>query len=414
MSGNASILSRGYLTRMSAFVARLAPLLRPVLDRYHYDQMLASEASRPYDGQGAVYRNPFNLDAPCRTMLSKSYPLAILSAHIDIAPIVANYYSSLLFPEAKITGGPEVTPPLIVPAYGIDTWTALGLFEAESRDDLADQISPAPALEWMLQSSRDGWYISANVNEYYIPGTSRYKRRDFRHPILLIGCSHRACTFSAVTYTQHGEYAIIEVPYRALAKAVVSRATFDRTHIVGYTGGLKRLRRFRVAPDMAISINPTSIRLQITDYLEGKKPPTELANPVSGIFELSESADYLAGMVFGINTYDRFKHHVEVIARDRGKWDPRVTRTFWEHKKMLVTRIQALEHVGILKPEQGFAALANQLASWSCNLHLMFCSPGTGKQGSSDLALISERFDEMKALESSLLDRTCLALRRAL
>ena len=83
---------------------------------------------------------------------------------------------------------------------------------------------------------------------------------------------------------------------------------------------------------------------QLEDYVYSKNTSERfraLANPVDN--------------VFGLNTYRCLNDHFECVLKKVKHFDIRPLHIFWEHKKCMVSRIEYLEHLNYLNPQNEFS-----------------------------------------------------------
>lgn len=399
--------ARGYRTSFSAGVSRLAAALRPVIDRWHYDRLLNREQARRLVRD--TRENPYEFNVPYRVLLAWSYPQAILAAHGDLSPLIAGACSSLFFLRAKAQGAKQVMTPRVIPAYSLDTYAYLGYLESESCDLLAEEVDPAPVVRFVAESVLSGWYVSTNVNKYYIPGAAA-SRRDFRHPLLVTGCDAARGIFSVITYANDGDYAREEVSAEKLGRAIVSRAVFERMARPDHKGAVKRLRRYRPAKGVPRTVSLHSVAAQLTDYMESRLPPAALNNPAPAIEEFNYSPDFLASCAFGVSTYDCYTVYFQHVLAHPKELDFRVTRTLWEHKEMMLIRIQYLEQVGAIPGDGEISAKYQEVVDLALKLR-MACYSWSKQQGGREfLSQAHERLARMRQVETDTIEQVLACL----
>lgn len=387
---------RGFRTPFSAGVSRLACALRPVIDRWHYDRLLNRKQARQL--VCATRENPYEFNVPYRVLLAWSYPQAILAAHDDISPLIAGACSSLFFLRAKAQGAKHVMTPRVIPAYGLDTYAHLGYLESESYDLLAEEVDPTPVVQFVAESVLEGWYVSANVNKYYIPGAAA-SRRDFRHPLLVTGCDAAKGIFSVITYANDGDYAREEVSAEKMGRAIVSRAIFERMSRPDHKGAVKRLRRYRPTKAVPRTASLNSVAGQLTDYLESRLPPLHLNNPAPGIEEFNYSPEFVASCAFGLSTYDCYTEYFQHVLAHPKELDYRVTRTLWEHKDMMWIRVQYLERIGAIGGGGELSRKYREVVDTALKLR-MACYSWSQQQGGREfLSNAPELLARMKEME---------------
>jgi hypothetical protein len=331
-----------------------------------------------------------------------------LSAHHDIAPLIANFYSSLFFHREKITGNRGVMAPRVLPAYTLDTYAQTGYLEGEIFDLMLEEVNPRHVFHFVHESVLSGWYVSANPNKYYLAG-SGWSRRDYRHPVLIVGFDAIQQAFLAVTY-KGDEFEKISIPGEALARALVSRATFERVSRTDYRNTVRRLRRFRPRANLKLTADIPSIASQLSDYLESRPPPPSLANPAPDVDEFDHGEDFRAQCLFGLAAYDGFKGYFEHTLKHPVQFDPRVTRVLWEHKKMMAIRLKHLEEIGVLGRGANFSEDYQPILRWAHAIHLACFDHMTAGKPGRHVAELLGRIDTIRSEERKIVSsvRSCL------
>jgi hypothetical protein len=354
---------RPYPSNLAAALTIINPLARPFVDYFHY-RPIERRHQRGVTSLSDAVQNSYCLDIPYKTLLYFSDPLVILGAYHDIEHLVFNHYVSIAFTRSKATGGKSVMTPRLLPSYGLDTFAALGYLQGESQDLLAAEADPNSALKFVEDSLAQGWYVSSNVNKYYINGTDWYKRFDHRHTILIVG--YTASHFTIIGYTGSC-FDKLEVPRALLGRAIVSRGTFGRPQLPHYMFGIPRLRRFRVGARKP-SPNIKQLQLQLSDYLSSTMPSPTSLNPAQGIRESDCTSAFVRSCGFGFAAWDLYEDYLRHVIRAPRDLDARVIRTIWEHKKMMGIRLAHLRESGFLS----HAALESEykpVVDWACAIH---------------------------------------------
>jgi hypothetical protein len=405
--GGVQNITKSFPTKFSGAVGKMAWLARPAIDAFHYRPMERNYAT--HTRSPASVENPYELDVPYRALLTWSYPLGILAAHGDINAVIANYYGSLFFPKAKINGAKDVMIPRILPAYTLDTFSALGYLESEIYDLMLEDISPGRVIDFVIESVAQGWYISTNANKYYIPGPA-HRWYDFRHPILVTGFNGTERSFTIITYTSNGEYGRVCVAQHLLGRALISRATFERMIRTDYRNTVRRLRLFRPRKVPLAVVDCKSIAEQMKNYLAAIPPPFGVLNPIQGIDEFDHPAHFTERCLFGIATYEGFRGYFDYIHRSPKHFDARVTRTLVEHKKMMLSRIELLERSGFVDQKLQLSARFRPIAHWAQAIHLGFVARWRGVSRGADLAAVIGRESEMRIADKQTIECTLKAL----
>ncbi len=168
----------------------------------------------------------------------------------------------------------------------------------------------------------DGYYVAfGSLDDYYIEGKSNYGVQHFDHDGLICGYDRKEKTYSVYAYDQSWVYRVFQTSWKSFEEA--RKSSFKR----GFYGSLHGLK---VKPDKAV-LDPAHICGRLRDYLNSSldKYPLYVNDTVFGIAVQDYIAMYLNKLADGSIPYERM--------------DRRVMRVIWEHKKVMLERLRAVE-----------------------------------------------------------------------
>ena len=167
-----------------------------------------------------------------------------------------------------------------------------------------------------------GYYVAfMGIDDYYVEGKSWYKERHFNHDGLICGYNQEDKTYCIFAYDSKWVYQKFWTSQKAFEQG--RKAAF-RNGVYGSICGLK------VKEDRA-DFSPKTTCFKIQEYLDSnlKKYPFDGEGDVFGIVVHEYIAKYVTKLMDGSISYERM--------------DRRVFRMIWEHKKVMLERIMALE-----------------------------------------------------------------------
>lgn len=168
----------------------------------------------------------------------------------------------------------------------------------------------------------DGWYVNfLGVDDYYIKGKSWYHERHFTHDGMVCGYDDEKQTFSLYAYDSAWIYRKFETSQRCFETARKAGAK-DISH--GFICGYKPKKDI-------VELDPKLVCAGIKEYLASsfeKYPPTVNENAY-GIVAMDYMVMYLDRLADGSIPHERM--------------DRRIFRMIWEHKKVMLERLTAVE-----------------------------------------------------------------------
>ena len=168
----------------------------------------------------------------------------------------------------------------------------------------------------------NGYYVFYwGIDDYYLEGKSFYNERHFNHDGLICGYDQNNKTYQIYAYDQKWIYRQFDVKQSSFDKG---RLSAFRQNDYGSICGIK-------ARSDHVELSPARILYNLRVYLYSTYE----------MYPLNED-----GLVFGVLVHDFLKMYIDKLAdgsilHERMDW--RVFRMFWEHKVVMLERIQKLE-----------------------------------------------------------------------
>lgn len=224
-----------------------------------------------------------------------------------------------------------------------------------------------------------GYYVGfGGVDDYYIKGKSWYKERHFNHDGLICGYNREDKTYCIYAYDSNWIYRKFWTPQSC------------------FEAGRKALRKKGVYADICavkpmeekVEFSPETSLNTISEYLDSslEKYPEECDGEVRGIVVHEYIAKYVGRLFDGSIPYE--------------KMDWRVFRLIWEHKKVMLERIQCIENALGIKSDtsEKYAPLVKE----SDNIRMLYASHHMHRRDSL-LPIIQKKLLAVKAEEEKLL-----------
>ena len=167
-----------------------------------------------------------------------------------------------------------------------------------------------------------GYYICfSGIDDYYVEGKSWYHERHFNHDGCICGYDRENKAYCIYAYDQGWIYQKFWTPQKAFE---AGRKALFKIRQYGAICGIKpKADQVTFSPELSLK--------KISEYLDSnmEKYPESAEGTVSGIIVQNYIAKYVDKLYDGSIPYERM--------------DRRVFRMIWEHKKVMLERIELIE-----------------------------------------------------------------------
>ena len=225
----------------------------------------------------------------------------------------------------------------------------------------------------------DGYYVFFNgVDDYYVEGKSWCHEKHFAHNGCICGYNQGDKTYCIYAYDKDWIYRKFWTPQKSLFAGM--KAMFKQGKYNGITGIKPKKHRISFSADIALKT--------ISEYLNSspeKYPETE-DDTVYGIAVHDFIAKYIDKLYDGSIPYERM--------------DRRVFRLIWEHKKVMLKRIELIEEA--MSFDNTISEAYKDVVREADNCRMLYASHHM-KQRNSLLPIIRKKLLSLKSLEQNLL-----------
>ncbi|WP_206426674.1 hypothetical protein, partial [Clostridium sp. E02] len=160
------------------------------------------------------------------------------------------------------------------------------------------------------------YYVIIEIDEYYFPEKSHFRKRHFIHPILIYGSDNINNFFFCIGFDKRNIFRTLQISYNDLVKATNScLSLIDNKSLI--------LSIFRPKVDINF-YNPIIVKKNLESYINGNN-----INVCNSIFTTTPN--------YGSNTYSKV---IECLKENI--FDYRIFHLYAEHKKELLKKINYL------------------------------------------------------------------------
>ncbi|WP_088549666.1 hypothetical protein [Paenibacillus aquistagni] len=272
--------------------------------------------------------------------LGHAYVLGILQPFEYAQPWIHTSYIQLFIAKHYLNDFQEYRldfyPDLMI-AYGNMPW----LIYRHCDKVLLSQLGVDIHRYLITQLERE-FYVVTYVDEYYIHNSICYQQNHFVHDIFIYGYDLDRQIYHVAIFDKNRQFSTQEVTFEQFEQAYLSEGSSSQTLISSckrlepcdyetskYGAGLARFDF-----DLKLMIDV------LNDYLEGRNSTKRLRmtqQPMEGYF--------------GVEIYPLLQDFITRVMEGVQNFDVRPFHILWEHKKMMVARVQYLQKHGYLKEE---------------------------------------------------------------
>ncbi|MBB3114047.1 hypothetical protein FHS18_006163 [Paenibacillus phyllosphaerae] len=223
-----------------------------------------------------------------------------------------------------------------------------------------------------------GKYVYAYVDKYYVSDNPFFQKRHYMQETLIHGYDRESRTFSIIGFNKQRLFAPSVVPYADIANGI-RHVDWNQSAPLFLLRAKKRAHT---------PFRPDEVYLLLDEYLQASNSCSRIGSP-----ERSE------GLVFGMDTYEALAFSLQRLLEDKA---PIVTNiaslhVLWEHKKMMLRRLEYMCANNIIPPDSSRADQWGQIINLVdlCKRRLMKFEfkgdPGLIGQIVADLSSIRQR-----------------------
>ena len=283
---------------------------------------------------------------PIASYLFYLHPLSILTGHGEahLPWLYSTFIQLVHFPgrEVKFFLQPFVPSNPMRYVYGTTCpWLDVQLMNQEI---VLGRVGEAP--EFVMDCIERGRYVQLDVDFFHVPGRAEYRSRHFLHEILICGYDAGDEVFSVSGLTGRGQFGLSQVSFGELKRALSTprEELFpeEGTELPSWYRRMLAERPmvclYRYVPEASFTLDPTVVAEWIGDYVEGR----ESARRFRSLATPKEEGRW------GLQVYEYLDESLRHVM-DGGSADLTIPlRVMWEHKKLMLARIEYLGERGII------------------------------------------------------------------
>ena len=234
----------------------------------------------------------------------------------------------------------------------------------------------------------EGYYVEfSQVDDYYMKGKSWYREKHFGHDGVICGYDENDHTYTIGAYNSKWNYAIFKVPQKCFEQGMFSMLKKD---MYGNITALK------VNKDRA-ELDTELIKNSLKDYLKSdfETYPLIPEGVAFGSVVHDYIGIYLEHLYYGIIPYERK--------------DKRIFRLIWDHKRLMLERIEAVEKKAGVKND--ISSEYKNIVEESSRMHTLYIKYWL-KKDNGILLELKDRLEKMREAEKKPLEKLILLIEK--
>ena len=376
---------------------------------------------------------PLNSNPMVKAYLRHAHLFSVLSTDDAYLPwLYSGNYTQLVF---------DHDPNWYCP---LDFYTPLGYFGTSFACPLLDAqwISRSvidgghgSIVPFLIENIEDGYHGRITVDEFYVPNRRVYRRSHFIHNLLVYGVDTNDGVFhivGIVGYTASGDYAPSTLSFGELEEAFYVRprhaptnAGSDCIEPLDNPEGRQRVQQFvsskaftnveqnrvwlvRRNHEAKFEFNMQASLDILQDYVRSANTPDRFASLLTfpdkvqptGL-PIPEKED----RTFGMSTYGYLRRMMEEVLRNERRFNFVTFHLLWEHKCVMLSRLEYFETSGFLDPKAMIAARYKAVKTKVTRLRLIMLRHALYPD-EARLRLSIARLTEIQSLEGQVLEDT--------
>lgn len=347
---------------------------------------------------------PLNEDPPVRGYLRHAFLFSILATDDLYLPwLFGGNYTQLVFDRDPGWMPLDFYSPLGYSGSGF----ACPFLDAQWVGRSLIERGCGSLVPFLIESIDDGYYARLTVDEFYLPGRVSYRRRHFLHSLLVHGYDRGPGLFLVAGYLANGEYGSSRVSFTELEEAFAvgleplesgdcdraddeseSDAGPRRFDGVGSRADLRRCmysKRLsnvesnrvwlvRYNREVRFELDFGAALEMLEDYANSARTPSRFASILTfpnKVYTLGQPVPEREDLTFGVATYGCLQRWMEEVLRGRRDFDVIPFHVLWEHKKIMVSRLEYFERKGYLDPSLALSARYREIEARAAHLRLL-------------------------------------------
>lgn len=332
--------------------------------------------------------------------LGHAYVLGILQPYEYAQPWIHTSYIQLFIAKHYLNDLQEYRldfyPDLMI-AYNNMPWLSYKHTDKVLLDQLGVDIH-----RYLIAQLEREYYVVTYVDEYYIHNSICYQQNHFVHDIFIYGYDLDRQIYHVAIFDKNRQFTMQEVTFEQFEQAYVSQGKATQSLI----SSCKRMEPLDYeSSKYGSGVGRYDFDLQqligvLEDYLAGRNTTERFKlerHPMEGYF--------------GVEVYPYLQEFITRVIDGVQNFDVRQLHILWEHKKMMVGRIQYLQQLGYLQEDTPLLAEAERLEKQAYT-HRNLMLKGFMSQNRSILQPLVNSLGDMLVAEKSLITQLIEELRK--
>jgi hypothetical protein len=172
-------------------------------------------------------------------------------------------------------------------------------------------------IDFIINSIRDGYYLKASVNEFFIPNRRAHCNHNFNHGIMVYGYDYKEKLIYCLGFNERYIFCSSKITFDDFSKAFYSTGTDSDLYLF-------KKNNYKYCFDLSL------VTELLYDYLHSDNTSQRL----------KVNKNPLSNCKFGLEACKYLIEYFKLLQEGRVEYDIRPLHVIWEHKKCMLGRLK--------------------------------------------------------------------------
>ncbi len=250
--------------------------------------------------------------------------------------------------------------------------------------------------DFVIKSISLGYYVYFNVDTFFISSYDSYQKHHAIHDIFVFGYDDQKQMFNVADNFRSGVYSHDEISFKELIEGYSNINKTKGGRLDGEIDWLNGIELISYRDKYGYNFDIDLLKCDLHDYLHSQNS-RKIGWARSDQFWKNEC-------IYGIGIYDILVNYLENNIRKNEQYDMRPFHVLWEHKKMMVLRLEFLLDQNYIIESSGLVEEYKHIEELSLIIRNLWIKSSITKNGKI-LNDILYKLDELRKLEFTCIQR---------
>ena len=218
-------------------------------------------------------------------------------------------------------------------------------------DNNVFDLTPDTLVEHMIAWLNKDMYIYADVNVTKLSTTKNYGiEPPYAHSALIFGYDLSKKIFKMIDFLANGRLDIVDIPFADFADAYFCPHLEEIFKTKRHMNRKYFMTLYKLRSDFVFDLNPNIIKYWLNEFMSCSPTNEKYAFII-----------YCEKMLGGFSVYEAMIELSKKLFNERGIFEYRMFHAIYDHKKLMLSRVEALQYKQFLDPKLSLTGAAQEL-----------------------------------------------------